>query len=161
MVAAIPPSMALQDAFFAAGLGFVLCLFSSVLRFVLGRSVPALIVCDVLLLTLGALLIRSAAVSRFYSGLPRWYDVLACVGSFFICRSALFPMFEKIRKICLGIFVLPGRLLAKKLLLPLGSFFHTQWKEYREKKRLEELEKKARKRKKRLQNTGRGLYNSK
>ena len=47
MVAAIPVQMALRDAFLAAGLGCLLCLIYSGLRFVLGQSAVALAFSDV------------------------------------------------------------------------------------------------------------------
>ena len=50
-------------------------------------------------------MLRSAAVSRFYSGLPRWYDLLACVSAFLLCRSALGPFLEKMRAICVCAFL--------------------------------------------------------
>lgn len=161
MVAAIPVTKALQDAFFAAGLGFLLCLLYSCLRLVLGHSKAALLLCDVLILPVAALLLRSAAVSRFFSGLPRWYDLLTCVCAFFFCRSALAPALEKMRAFLVSWVQFPGRLVQKRLLKPVCGKIQAWQKAHREKTRARKQEKSKQQRKKRLQNTGRVLYNSK
>lgn len=161
MVGAVPVSLALRDSFFAAGLGFLLCAMYSFLRFVLGRSKAALVLCDVLLLGAGALLVRSAAVSRFYSGLPRWYDLVACAAAFFLCRAALGPVLEKLRAALLRLARFPGRWVLEKGLRPAAKQLAARQKALREKKLAQKQEKSRQQQKKRLQNTGRVLYNSK
>ena len=65
MVAAIPVQMALRDAFLAAGLGCLLCLIYSGLRFVLGQSAVALAFSDVFCCISGVLMLRSAAAVSY------------------------------------------------------------------------------------------------
>lgn len=161
MVAAIPVTMALRDAFFAAGLGFLLCLLYSSLRFVLGRSTVAMVLCDVLIFFTAALLLRSAAVSRFYSGLPRWYDMAACAGAFFLSRSTMAPILERTRDMILLGLKLPAHLVWKKFLAPVWKRLHARWSEHCQKRKERKIEKSRQEKKKRLQNTGRVLYNSK
>lgn len=161
MVAAIPVTMALRDAFFAAGLGFLLCLLYSSLRFVLGRSTAAMVLCDVLIFFTAALLMRSAAVSRFYSGLPRWYDIAACAGAFFLSRSTMAPILERTRNILWLGLKLPVCLVWEKFLAPAWNSIHVRLFEYCQKRKKRKIEKSEQEKKKRLQNTGRVLYNSK
>lgn len=161
MVAAVPVTMALRDAFFAAGLGFLLCLLYSSLRFVLGRSAVAMVLCDVMILFTAALLMRSAAVSRFYSGLPRWYDMAACAGAFFLSRSTMAPILERTRnRLLLGL-KLPAYLAWKNFLAPAWNSLHAHLFEHYQKRKKKKTEKSEQEKKKRLQNTGRVLYNSK
>lgn len=161
MVAAIPVQMALRDAFLAAGLGCLLCLIYSGLRFVLGQSAVALAFSDVFCCISVVLMLRSAAVSCFYSGLPRWYDLLACVSAFLLCRSALGPFLEKMRAMFWRALTFPLQWIGRYVFAPFWRRLFRCAKARGKKRHVKKLEKMKRVNKKRLQNTGRVLYNSK
>lgn len=71
MVGGVPVGLALRDLFYAAGLGFLLCVGYSAARMLLGSGKAVCFICDAAVLAVGALLYRSAAMSRFYAGQPR------------------------------------------------------------------------------------------
>ena len=77
MVGGVPVGLALRDLFYAAGLGFLLCVGYSAARMLLGSGKAVCFICDAAVLAVGALLYRSAAMSRFYAGQPRWYTLCA------------------------------------------------------------------------------------
>ena len=79
MVGGVPVGLALRDLFYAAGLGFLLCVGYSAARMLLGSGKAVCFICDAAVLAVGALLYRSAAMSRFYAGQPRWYTLAGCV----------------------------------------------------------------------------------
>ena len=83
MVGGVPVGLALRDLFYAAGLGFLLCVGYSAARMLLGSGKAVCFICDAAVLAVGALLYRSAAMSRFYAGQPRWYTLAGCVLCFF------------------------------------------------------------------------------
>ena len=92
MVGGVPVGLALRDLFYAAGLGFLLCVGYSAARMLLGSGKAVCFICDAAVLAVGALLYRSAAMSRFYAGQPRWYTLAGCVLCFLASRAALEPL---------------------------------------------------------------------
>lgn len=81
MVGGVPVGLALRDLFYAAGLGFLLCVGYSAARMLLGSGKAVCFICDAAVLAVGALLYRSAAMSRFMQASRagiRWRDV-CCV----------------------------------------------------------------------------------
>ena len=87
MVGGVPVGLALRDLFYAAGLGFLLCVGYSAARMLLGSGKAVCFICDAAVLAVGALLYRSAAMSRFYAGQPRWYTLAGCVLCFLASRT--------------------------------------------------------------------------
>ena len=65
MVGGVPVGLALRDLFYAAGLGFLLCVGYSAARMLLGSGKAVCFICDAAVLAVGALLYRSAAMSPF------------------------------------------------------------------------------------------------
>ena len=61
MVGGVPVGLALRDLFYAAGLGFLLCVGYSAARMLLGSGKAVCFICDAAVLAVGALLYRSAA----------------------------------------------------------------------------------------------------
>ncbi len=92
MVGGVPVGLALRDLSYAAGLGFLLCVGYSAARMLLGSGKAVCFICDAAVLAVGALLYRSAAMSRFYAGQPRWYTLAGCVLCFLASRAALEPL---------------------------------------------------------------------
>ena len=92
MVGGVPVGLALRDLFYAAGLGFLLCVGYSAARMLLGSGKAVCFICDAAVLAVGALLYRSAAMSRFYAGQPRWYTLAGCVLCFL--ASLVWPLQE-------------------------------------------------------------------
>jgi hypothetical protein len=116
-------------------------------------------VSDVVIFVLGAAVYRSAALSRFYAGVPRWYTLLACAAAFFACRASLSPLLTRVRAVVLHSVEWPFLWLYTVCMCPLVRFCSkniAQTRQYWRKKR------KNRKKlaKKGLQNIGAVLYNS-
>lgn len=101
MVPLIPPAFAARDMLLAAGLGFLLALGYRALRCVLGGGRAALFVCDCLAGLAGGVLLRSAAVSRLYAGLPRWYALGAMALAFWAAVRVLAPPFVRLRRLAM------------------------------------------------------------
>ena len=140
MVGGVPVGLALRDLFYAAGLGFLLCVGYSAARMLLGSGKAVCFICDAAVLAVGALLYRSAAMSRFYAGQPRWYTLAGCVLCFLASRAALEPLLSGVEAFvrwCLA--------------WPFVMLWHSAGR----------VKKSRAARKKRLQNSGRVLYNSK
>lgn len=156
MVAGLSPAQALHDVFFAAGLGFWLCIAYSAARGVLGRSRAACFVCDALVLVVGAVCYRSAALSFFYAGVTRWYTLAACTGSFLVCRGALAPLVERIASVLHRALSAPARAAKKTLSRVVNRWRQTMLKRREKKRNKQQICKK-----KRLQNAHKVLYNSK
>ncbi|MFQ9679730.1 MAG: hypothetical protein ACLRZH_06160 [Ruthenibacterium lactatiformans] len=81
MVGGVPVGLALRDLFYAAGLGFLLCVGYSAARMLLGSGKAVCFICDAAVLP--GRFCTGAAMSRFYAGQPRWYtlaDVCVCFG---------------------------------------------------------------------------------
>lgn len=56
MVGGVPVGLALRDLFYAAGLGFLLCVGYSAARMLLGSGKAVCFICDAAVLAVGALL---------------------------------------------------------------------------------------------------------
>ena len=160
MVAGLPPVLAVRDAFFAAGLGFLLCIVYSAARLVLGSSRAVCIVCDTVVPALGALIYRSAAVSRFYAGVPRWYTLAACVAAFLLCRAAVAPFLDRVQRTVRMWLAWPFVTLWRHALCPFANGVKAKAARIRARRR-QKKKNCPRRIKKRLQNTGQVLYNSK
>ncbi len=161
MVGGVPAALALRDLFYAAGLGFLLCVAYSAARLVLGSGRVVVFVCDAAILALGALLYRSAALSRFYAGQPRWYTMAGCALCFLASRAALAPLLEGVEALVRWCLAWPFVMLWRFALDPLRLLIlgraraaHAAHAERREKQ-------KRAAQKKRLQTSGQVLYNSK
>ena len=103
----------------------------------LGSGKAVCFICDAAVLAVGALLYRSAAMSRFYAGQPRWYTLAGCVLCFLASRAALEPLLSGVEAFVRWCLAWPFVML---------------WRA---------VKKSRAARKKRLQNSGRVLYNSK
>ena len=62
MVGGVPVGLALRALFYAAGLGFLLCVGYSAARMLLGSGKAVCFICDAAVLAVGALLCRPAAL---------------------------------------------------------------------------------------------------
>lgn len=161
MVGGVSAAWALRDLFYAAGLGFLLSVLYAAARMVAGNGKTACFFCDAVLPAVGVILYRSAAVSRFYAGQPRWYTLAGCILCFFAGYAALAPFCQKIGKKIRKCIFAPAAVLCKKMFCPaaqaLGRYFEGKKRGcaafFTKKRRAE--------RKKRLQSTSRVLYNSK
>ncbi len=159
MVAGLTPGMALRDIVFAAGLGMLLCAGCALFGLAAGYGRAARFAADLLVLAVGALLLRSAAMSRFYAGVVRWYTLLACVGAFCLCNALAEPVVRRLR-LRLGA---PVRSLTEHVWKPLRANVVRMGTVWRGKRPEERNERRARRRKKqklRLPNAGQVLYNS-
>lgn len=152
--------LALRDLFYAAGLGFLLCVGYSAARMLLGSGKAVCFICDAAVLAVGALLYRSAAMSRFYAGQPRWYTLAGCVLCFLASRAALEPLLSGVEAFvrwCLAWpFVMLWRAVRAVCGCGFGAFSACAYGAQRRR-----VKKSRAARKKRLQNSGRVLYNSK
>lgn len=158
MVGGVPAQLVFRDAFFAAGLGLILCLLYSMARFFLTPSKIGMLCCDAAIFLVGALLYRSAAIGRFYAGVPRWYTMAACIGAFLLCRRSFAPLLDRLQKKLRVILRFPFAQLQKYVVLPLQSAIRKRVEQQRNKKI---QKRKKRVAKKRLQNNKQVLYNSK
>ena len=159
MVAGLTPGMALRDVVFAAGLGMLLCVGYALFGLATGYGRAARFAADFLVLTVGALLLRSAAMSRFYAGVVRWYTLLACVGAFCLCNALMGPVTRRLR-LQLGA---PVCGLVEHLWRPLRANAVRAGKVWRGRMLEKREDRRARRRKNqklRLPNAGQVLYNS-
>lgn len=161
MVGGVPAEFALRDLFYAAGLGFLLCVAYSAARLLLGSEKTVCFVCDAAVLALGALVYRSAAMSRFYAGQPRWYTLAGAALCFLASRAALAPLLSGVEALvrwCLAWpFVMAWRAVLRPVLCAAAGHFTRARAAHKERraKRMRAAKKK------RLQNGGQVLYNSK
>ena len=81
MVGGVPAEFALRDLFYAAGLGFLLCVAYSAARLLLGSGKTVCFVCDAAVLALGAAgeseILDPGVVSISY---PGFFDTLRQIG---------------------------------------------------------------------------------
>ncbi len=164
MVGGVPAELALRDLFYAAGLGFLLCVAYSVARLLLGSGKKACFVCDAAVLALGALAYRSAAMSRFYAGQLRWYTLAGGVLCFLASRAALAPLLSGIEALVRWCLAWPFVMLWRAVLRPAFSVAAGHFAQARAAHKARKKQRKKRLRaakKKRLQNGGQVLYNSK
>lgn len=161
MVGGVPAAYALRDLFYAAGLGFVLCVCYSAARLLLGSGRAACFACDAGAFALGALLYRSAAMSRFFAGQPRWYTLTGCLLCFFACRAALAPLLGRVEAFVRWCAAWPFVMLWRVLLRPLCGAAAAHARAARQAHRLRRQKRKRLLQKKRLQNSAQVLYNSK
>lgn len=161
MVGGVPVGLALRDLFYAAGLGFLLCVGYSAARMLLGSGKAVCFICDAAVLAVGALLYRSAAMSRFYAGQPRWYTLAGCALCFLASRAALEPLLSSIEAFVRWCFAWPFVMLWRAALRPLAGAVSTRLCRMRDARAARRTKKSRAAKKKRLQNSGRVLYNSK
>jgi len=161
MVGGVPAALALRDLFYAAGLGFLLCVLYSAARLLLGSGKAVVFVCDAAILAFGTLLYRSAAVSRFYAGQPRWYTMAGCALCFLASRAALAPLLEGIEALVRWCLAWPFVMLWRFALRPLGVCALRRLDTVRAAHAARRKKQKRAAQKKRLQTSGQVLYNSK
>ena len=121
MVGGVPVGLALRDLFYAAGLGFLLCVGYSAARMLLGSGKAVCFICDAAVLAVGALLYRSAAMSRFYAGQPRWYTLAGCVLCFLASRAALEPLLSGVEAFVRWCLAWPFVMLWRAVLRPFSA----------------------------------------
>lgn len=160
MVGGVPAALALRDLFYASGLGFLLCIAYSVARLLLGSGKAACFFCDCAVLAAGALLYRSAAMSRFYAGQPRWYTLVGCALCFLASRAALEPLLSAVAAWVRRVLAWPFSLLRRALSRPVKQATDA-WGRAAARRAAARAKKTAAAKKKRLQKGGRVLYNSK
>ncbi len=161
MVGGVSAGWALRDLFYASGLGFLLSVLYTAARAAAGPGKTARFLCDAALPVLGAVLYRSAAVSRFYAGQPRWYTLAGCVLCFFAGYAALAPLCRRIGRRLHEWLFFPLAVVHRRVLHPAAQ---AAGKRFRIKKQACTAffaKKTQAERKKRLQSTSRVLYNSK
>ncbi len=161
MVGGVPVALALRDLFYAAGLGFLLCVAYSAARMLLGSGRAACFFCDTAVLALGALLYRSAAMSRFYAGQPRWYTLAGGALCFLFSRAAIAPLLSGIEAFVRWCLSWPFVMLWRAVIRPLSGAARARWVRARDARRLHRAKRSRAAQKKRLQNSGHVLYNSK
>ena len=161
MVGGVPVGLALRDLFYAAGLGFLLCVGYSAARMLLGSGKAVCFICDAAVLAVGALLYRSAAMSRFYAGQPRWYTLAGCVLCFLASRAALEPLLSGVEAFVRWCLAWPFVMLWRAVLLPFAGAVSARFQRVRTAHSAGRVKKSRAARKKRLQNSGRVVDNSK
>ena len=161
MVGGVPVGLALRDLFYAAGLGFLLCVGYSAARMLLGSGKAVCFICDAAVLAVGALLYRSAAMSRFYAGQPRWYTLAGCVLCFLASRAALEPLLSGVEAFVRWCLAWPFVMLWRAVLRPFAGAVSARFQRVRTAHSAGRVKKSRAARKKRLQNSGRVLYTSK
>lgn len=161
MVGGVPAALALRDLFYAAGLGFLLCVLYSAVRMLAGSAKAVVFVCDAAILALGALLYRSAALSRFYAGQPRWYTMAGCALCFLASRAALAPLLEGVEAMVRWCLAWPFVMLWRFALRPAGCLVLSRFRAARAARAERRRKQKRAAQKKRLQSSGQVLYNSK
>ena len=142
MVGGVPVGLALRDLFYAAGLGFLLCVGYSAARMLLGSGKAVCFICDAAVLAVGALLYRSAAMSRFYA-------------------AALEPLLSGVEAFVRWCLAWPFVMLWRAVLRPFAGAVSARFQRVRTAHSAGRVKKSRAARKKRLQNSGRVLYNSK
>ena len=160
MVAHIPLPLAAADALYAGGLGLVLAAVYSFLRMVLPTAKPIVLFCDILVFVLGAILYYSAAMARFYSGIPRWYTMAALLAGYLAWRLCLHPSLHALSKVLETAFCAPFKLLWHAALRPLFLYVKGKSEAHRAKSKAKRKKAKI-KHAKQLQNPSQVLYNSK
>lgn len=161
MVGNVPVPYALRDLFYAAGLGFLLCVAYSGARLLPGPVRAVRFLCDASLGLIGAFLYRSACVSRFYAGQPRWYTFAGCALCFFACRASLAPLMERAGAFLRRRLAWPFAALWRRVLRPLSAAVSARFFATRAALRARREKQKRAAQKKRLQTGGHVLYNSK
>ena len=116
---------------------------------------------DAAVLAVGALLYRSAAMSRFYAGQPRWYTLAGCVLCFLASRAALEPLLSGVEAFVRWCLAWPFVMLWRAVLRPFAGAVSARFQRVRTAHSAGRVKKSRAARKKRLQNSGRVLYNSK
>lgn len=143
------------------GWGFLLCVGYSAARMLLGSGKAVCFICDAAVLAVGALLYRSAAMSRFYAGQPRWYTLAGCVLCFLASpRRTGASAFRRrsVRSLVPGLAV---RNAVARGAAPFAGAVSARFQRVRTAHSAGRVKKSRAARKKRLQNSGRVLYNSK
>lgn len=161
MVGGVPVALALRDLFYAAGLGFLLSVLYSGARLLPGPRRAVRFCCDAALGLLGALLYRSASVSRFYAGQPRWYTFAGCLACFLASRAALAPLFERVEALLRRCIARPCAALWRRALRPLFGAVSRRLCGALQARHAHRAKQKRAAQKKRLQTGGHVLYNSK
>ena len=127
----------------------------------LGSGKAVCFICDAAVLAVGALLYRSAAMSRFYAGQPRWYTLAGCVLCFLASRAALEPLLSGVEAFVRWCLAWPFVMLWRAVLRPFAGAVSARFQRVRTAHSAGRVKKSRAARKKRLQNSGRVLYNSK
>ena len=161
MVGGVPVELALRDLFYAAGLGFLLCVAYSAARLLFGSGKTACFVCDAAVLALGALFYRSAAMSRFYAGQPRWYTLAGGALCFLASRAALAPLLSGVEAFVRWCLAWPFVMAWRAVLCPAFGATRAHFVHARAVRRERKAKRIRAAKKKRLQNGGKVLYNSK
>lgn len=157
MAALIPPSFAARDMLLAAGLGFLLAVAYRAARLVLpGRA--GVFLCDALAGLCGTLALRSAAVSRFYAGMPRWYTLGAMALCFAASARALRPAFRRLGRLA-GAPAAAAKAVLRALWAPAAARLRHRREKTCEKRR-SMSKKTAKKNESALQKRAQVLYNS-
>lgn len=159
MVARIPLQLACADAIYAAGLGLLLGVLFTCVRMLLPKGAVFAFICDFSVLVLGGIFYSSIAVSRFYSGVARWYTVLALILGYLSWQIAAHAKLVYAAGMAKFALIFPFYTLWQRLLSPpILKFF----KFLRQKinKHKENTLKKRTKRIKQLQKPSQVLYNS-
>ncbi len=159
MVALIPLGGAFRDVITAAGQGFVLCLFYRLLRFIFGDNKKAVFLCDIILLCTAGIFYRSAAAGIFEGGTMRWYTMLSLILSCYICNIIISIHIIKLSNFIKTKILFALFLRAKIIIMPFFKFFMPKFQYLAQKLRFV-FNRKVKKRKRHLQNTGKMLYNS-
>ena len=152
MVGTITLGMAFRDLMYAAGVGLFLAVGYYGFCFLFGYQKIVRFFADVLVFVVGAFMLRSLSVFRFYGTQVRWYEIVFCILMFSLCSMILEPM----SKIWHRRAVSPVKWTLKKTVLPFAKVWSRHYKEFLE-KRQKQVKKKQ---KTRLQNTRKVLYNS-
>ena len=124
MVGGVPVGLALRDLFYAAGLGFLLCV-------------------------------------GYSAGQPRWYTLAGCVLCFLASRAALEPLLSGVEAFVRWCLAWPFVMLWRAVLRPFAGAVSARFQRVRTAHSAGRVKKSRAARKKRLQNSGRVLYNSK
>lgn len=159
MVARISLGFACIDAIYAAGLGLLLGVLFTCVRMLLPKGPAFAFICDFAVLVLGGMLYSSIAVSRFYSGVARWYTVLALVLGYLSWQIAAHAKLVYVAGMAKFALIFPFFTLWQKFLKqPIVKLFIII--SQKTKKHKENTIKKRTKRIKQLQKASQVLYNS-
>ncbi len=161
MVGGVPAGLALRDLFYAAGLGFLLSVAYSAARLLLGSGKKVCFFCDAAVLLVGALAYRSAAMSRFYAGQPRWYTLAGGALCFLASRAALAPLLSGVEALVRWCLAWPFVMAWRAVLRPALGALALRARSAAALRKQQRAKRKRAAQKKRLQNSGQVLYNSK
>lgn len=124
MIPQVPQQLRMLDAVSAAGLGLALALFYDVLRFFIPRGKIRLFICDFLTFGIAGMLLISFAVSHSYTGVFRWYMALGAGAGYAAYLWGIAPLTARLFSGIRFVLKLPGRLVFRYILKPLGISLH-------------------------------------